>query len=256
MTTMLMPQKQDERRAAERPAPRIPDSAWQAIASRDAGRDGQFVYGVRTTHIYCRPSCPSRQPRREHVEMFAGPALAEHAGYRACKRCDPGMDTTPDRGVALVQRACAYMDAHLDDALPLATVARAAHGSPAHLQRTFKRVLGISPRAYVAAKREERLRGALRTGQPVSRAVFAAGYGAARPAYGRARRHDPIHDRRRPTRPPPRRRDGTRDLLRAAGRRRQCPRGKPPLRIPRRATPARARPPSVLGRRDPGIAQP
>jgi len=186
MTTMLMPQKQDERRAAERPAPRIPDSAWQAIASRDAGRDGQFVYGVRTTHIYCRPSCPSRQPRREHVEMFAGPALAEHAGYRACKRCDPGMDTTPDRGVALVQRACAYMDAHLDDALPLATVARAAHGSPAHLQRTFKRVLGISPRAYVAAKREERLRGALRTGQPVSRAVFGAGYGSARPVYDAA----------------------------------------------------------------------
>ncbi len=186
MTTTLMPQKQAERRAAERPAPRIPDSAWQAITSRDASRDGQFVYGVRTTHIYCRPSCSSRQPHREHVEVFAGPVNAEHAGYRACKRCDPAMDTMPDRGVALVQRACAYMDAHLDDALPLATVARAAHGSPAHLQRTFKRVLGISPRAYVAARREECLRGALRSGQPVSRAVFGAGYGSARPVYDAA----------------------------------------------------------------------
>jgi AraC family transcriptional regulator of adaptative response/methylated-DNA-[protein]-cysteine methyltransferase len=162
----------------------IPDNDWQAIASRDANRDGQFVYGVRTTRIYCRPSCPSRLPRRDHVELFRGPALAEDAGFRPCKRCDPALDSVTGPGVALVQRACAYMDAHLDDALPLTTVARAAHGSPAHLQRTFKRVLGISPRAYVAAKREERLRGALRTGQSVGRAVFEAGYASARPVYG------------------------------------------------------------------------
>jgi AraC family transcriptional regulator, regulatory protein of adaptative response / methylated-DNA-[protein]-cysteine methyltransferase len=181
---MLMPDKQYERRTAPRPAPRIPDSMWQAITSRDATRDGQFVYGVRTTHIYCRPSCSSRQPRRDHVELFPGPAFAERAGYRACKRCDPAVDSPPGRGVALVQRACAYMDAHPDDALPLATVARAAHGSPAHLQRTFKRVLGISPRAYAAAKREERLRGALRKGQSVGRAVFEAGYASGRPVYG------------------------------------------------------------------------
>lgn len=165
-------------------SPRVPASVWQAISSRDSGFDGRFVYGVRTTHIYCRPSCPSRQPRREHVEVFAEPALAERAGYRACKRCEPALTAVPDRGVALVQRACAYMDAHLDSALPLAAVARAAHGSPAHVQRTFKRVLGISPRAYVAAKREQRLRGALRTGQSVGRAVFEAGYASGRPVYG------------------------------------------------------------------------
>ena len=185
MTTMTMPREQygTERHISQR-APAIPDNAWQAIASRDASRDGQFVYGVSTTRIYCRPSCPSRQPRREHVELFGGPALAERAGYRACKRCDPALDSVTGPGVALVQRACAYMDAHLDDALPLTTVARAAHGSPAHLQRTFKRVLGISPRAYVAAKREERLRGALRTSQSVGRAVLEAGYASGRPVYG------------------------------------------------------------------------
>ena len=187
MTTIAMPREQygTERRIS-RPAPvtPLPDNAWQAIASRDASRDGQFVYGVRTTRIYCRPSCPSRLPRREHVELFHGPALAEDAGYRPCKRCDPALESVTGPGVALVQRACAYMDAHLDDALPLTTVARAAHGSSAHLQRTFKRVLGISPRAYVAAKREERLRGALRTSQSVGRAVFEAGYASGRPVYG------------------------------------------------------------------------
>ena len=185
MTTIAMPREQydTERRIPTRAAV-ISDSAWQAIASRDASRDGQFVYGVRTTRIYCRPSCPSRLPRREHVELFAEPALAEHAGFRPCKRCDPALESVTGPGVALVQRACAYMDAHLDDALPLTTVARAAHGSPAHLQRTFKRVLGISPRAYVAAKREERLRGALRTSQSVGRAVFEAGYASGRPVYG------------------------------------------------------------------------
>jgi AraC family transcriptional regulator, regulatory protein of adaptative response / methylated-DNA-[protein]-cysteine methyltransferase len=185
MTTMAMPREQyDTERRTSRDVPVIPDNAWQAIASRDASRDGQFVYGVRTTRIYCRPSCASRQPRREHVEVFGGPILAERAGYRPCKRCDPALDSVTSPGVALVRRACAYMDAHLDDALPLTTVARAAHGSPAHLQRTFKRVLGISPRAYVAAKREERLRGALRTSQSVGRAVFEAGYASGRPVYG------------------------------------------------------------------------
>lgn len=183
MTTSAMAR---ERTGSATVSRSVPDSVWQAITSRDAGQDGQFVYGVRTTHIYCRPSCPSRLPRRDHVLVFAEPALAEGAGYRACKRCEPALATTPDRAVALVQRACAYMDAHLDSALPLAVVARAAHGSPAHLQRTFKRVLGISPRAYVAAKREQRLRGALRTGHTVGRAVFDAGYASGRPVYGQA----------------------------------------------------------------------
>ena len=85
MTTMLMPQKQYERPAPERPAPRIPDSAWQAIASRDASRDGQFVYGVRTTHIYCRPSCPSRQPRlhmRTRQPPFGHAAVGRKSGMQ------------------------------------------------------------------------------------------------------------------------------------------------------------------------------
>jgi AraC family transcriptional regulator, regulatory protein of adaptative response / methylated-DNA-[protein]-cysteine methyltransferase len=181
MTTLAMHPEQHD--TGRRPAS-VPDDVWQAISSRDGRRDGQFVYGVRTTHIYCRPSCPSRQPRRDNVELFTAPASAEQAGYRPCKRCDPALVIVPDRAAALVQRACAFIDEHLDDTLPLATIARAAHGSSAHVQRTFKRVLGISPRAYVAAKREHRLRGALRTGQSVGRAVFEAGYASGRPVYG------------------------------------------------------------------------
>jgi AraC family transcriptional regulator of adaptative response/methylated-DNA-[protein]-cysteine methyltransferase len=183
MTTLATHREQQD---TGRGRPLVPDDTWHAIASRDARRDGQFVYGVRTTHIYCRPSCASRQPRRDHVEVFAAPTSAEQAGYRACKRCEPALAVAPDRGAALVQRACTFIDAHLDSTLSLAAIARAAHGSPAHVQRTFTRVLGISPRAYVAAKREHRLRGALRTGHSVGRAVFEAGYGSSRPVYGSA----------------------------------------------------------------------
>ena len=159
------------------------DDAWKAITSRDPRADGQFVYGVRTTGVFCRPSCASRQPRRDNVVMFAEPQLAAEAGFRACKRCDPWQTAAPDPALALVQRACAYIDANLDAPLRLADVARAAHGSASHVQRTFTRVLGISPRAYVDARRQERLRGALRRGQTVGRAVYDAGYASSRPVY-------------------------------------------------------------------------
>lgn len=161
----------------------VSDRAWRAIVSRDGRQDGEFVYGVRTTGIYCRPSCASRLPRREHVAEFERVADAEHAGFRACKRCDPADPCAVGPGVALVKRACAYIDANLDTALPLSTIARAAHGSSSHVQRTFKRVLGVSPRAYVDAQRQARLRRGLREGRSVSRAVYEAGYGSSRPVY-------------------------------------------------------------------------
>jgi AraC family transcriptional regulator, regulatory protein of adaptative response / methylated-DNA-[protein]-cysteine methyltransferase len=161
----------------------VPDRAWRAIMNRDAG--GDFVYGVSTTGIYCRPSCPSRQPRRNHVQVFVAAAEAEMAGYRPCKRCDPNLDAAPARAEALVRRACAYIDANPSGPVRLADIARAANASPGHLQRVFTRVLGISPRAYCEAKRESRLRHELRHGRPVGRAVYDAGYGSSRPVYGR-----------------------------------------------------------------------
>ncbi len=162
----------------------VPDTAWDAITNRDATRDGEFVYGVQTTGVYCRPSCSSRQPRRKNVRVFAEAAQAETAGYRPCKRCDPDKHAAPEPAESLVQRACAYIDANPNRPIQLAEIARAAHASPGHLQRTFTRILGISPRAYVDAKRQNQLRQALREGHPVGRAVYDAGYGSSRPVYG------------------------------------------------------------------------
>ena len=170
-------------------ATEVTDSAWHAIIGRDATADGDFVYGVQTTGIDCRPSCSSRQPHRHNVRIFAAGADAELAGYRPCKRCEPqklAAEGEVSRGAAtsMVQRACAYIDANPQGSLRLADIARAAHASPGHLQRTFTRILGISPRAYAEAKRQERLRQALREGRTVSSAVYDAGYGSSRPVYG------------------------------------------------------------------------
>ena len=150
------------------------------------------MYGVHTTGVYCRPSCSSRQPRRENVRIFAAATDAELAGFRPCKRCEPQKSATEaaPHGAAesLVRRACAYIDANPQRTVRLAEIARAAHASPGHLQRTFTRVLGISPRAYAEAKRQDRLRQALRQGRrgvhTVSSAVYDAGYGSTRPVYG------------------------------------------------------------------------
>src|SRR5918911_4019379 len=88
---------------------------WNAVLERDASRDGSFVFAVRSTGIYCRPSCPARRPRREQVRFFPLPEAAEQAGFRACKRCHPGEATLLESQVELVQRACRYIEAHLDE---------------------------------------------------------------------------------------------------------------------------------------------
>lgn len=166
------------------------DAAWTAVASRDRSADGAFVYAVRTTGIYCRPSCPARRPRREHVAFLAGPAAAESAGFRACRRCRPTAprDAEPDA----VARARAHVDAHVDagDERPLPLAALAAHVglSPAHLQRVFTRAVGLSPRAYRDARRVARLKTRLRAGDTVSRATVEAGFAAGSGVYARADR--------------------------------------------------------------------
>ena len=151
------------------------DARWRAVAAHDVRADGAFFYGVRTTGVFCRPSCASRQPRRENVEYFASADDARAAGYRECKRCQPG---GLPRELEVVQRACAALDADPQQRLTLAQLGEAVHLSPFHLQRLFKRVLGVSPRQYQAAKRGAALRGALEQGAAVTRASADAGFGS------------------------------------------------------------------------------
>jgi AraC family transcriptional regulator of adaptative response/methylated-DNA-[protein]-cysteine methyltransferase len=159
-----------------------PDEAWAAVLARDPRFDGRFVYAVASTGVFCRPVCPSRRPRRRNVSFFATAEAAEAAGFRACRRCRP-VAGDPSPAVRAVERARAFLDAHPEERVTLERLARVAHLSPAHLQRTFKRLLGVSPREYAAARRAERLREGLRGGKSVSRASFDAGYGSSSRVY-------------------------------------------------------------------------
>src|SRR5215216_3833039 len=157
---------------------------WQVVLERDATHDGSFVYAVTSTHIYCRPSCPSRRPSQDRVSFFLTPAEAEAAGYRACRRCEPRGRRTRDRQV---QRAREYLDEHWNETITLERLGGIVQMSPYHLQRTFKRVHGVTPRAYARARRLDRMKSRLREGDTVSRATYEAGYGSGSRAYEDAR---------------------------------------------------------------------
>jgi AraC family transcriptional regulator of adaptative response/methylated-DNA-[protein]-cysteine methyltransferase len=163
------------------------EQAWAAINARDRRRDGDFVYAVSTTGVYCWPSCWSRRPLRKNVTFFPGPAQAEAAGYRACLRCRPrDADSRIERAVAKARR---FLEAHLDEPVTLAVLAREVGMSAHHLQRVFSRAVGVSPRRYAAALRADRLKAALRDGATVSRATFDAGYSASSRVYEAAGGH-------------------------------------------------------------------
>ena len=164
-----------------------PDNAWEAVVRHDRRYDGRFVYAVRTTGVYCRPSCASRRPNRRNVHFFADPTAAEAGGFRACRRCRPRAVAAEDADLRAVRLASRMLDARLDTPPTLAQLGIEVGLSPWHLQRVFKRVVGVSPREWVEARRVERLKTGLREGQTVSRAVYAAGYGSGRPVYERNR---------------------------------------------------------------------
>jgi AraC family transcriptional regulator of adaptative response/methylated-DNA-[protein]-cysteine methyltransferase len=161
------------------------DLRWEAVLHRDELLDGAFVYAVASTGVYCRPSCPSRRPLRARVRFFDTPDEAEAAGYRACRRCEPRSRQTA--AVRRVHSARAYLDQHPDERVTLERLGQIASMSPYHLQRTFKRVIGVSPKAYAGARRMERMKSRLRNGDTVSRATYEAGYGSGSRAYDHAR---------------------------------------------------------------------
>ncbi|MDB4948984.1 MAG: bifunctional transcriptional activator/DNA repair enzyme protein Ada [Gemmatimonadetes bacterium] len=161
------------------------ETAWTAVLARDGEQDGRFVYAVATTGVYCRPTCPSRRPRRENVAFYAAPADAERAGFRACRRCRPDRDDASATERAL-ERARQALDAALDAPPTLEELGRMVGVSAFHLQRTFKRRFGASPRQYVEAARAERLKAGLRRGDTVSRATYEAGFGSGSRVYERA----------------------------------------------------------------------
>ena len=150
------------------------ETQWQQVMARDARQDGRFVFAVRTTGIYCRPSCPSRRPRRDSVEFFSDPRQAERAGYRACLRCKP---TEISAQVQVVTRARQLLD-QAEGVLTLAELSRRVGVSPFHLQRLFKRATGLSPREYQTARRMQQVKHGLRKGDDVTTALYDAGFGS------------------------------------------------------------------------------
>lgn len=159
---------------------------WQVVLARDARFDGAFVFAVRSTGIYCRPSCPSRRPQRQHVIFFAVPEAAERAGFRPCRRCRPRQTNSVDPKVEKVREICRTIDAHPDETLSLSSLAASVGGSPYHLQRMFKRVMGVTPRQYSDARRLGRLKKSLKEKTNVTEAMYEAGYGSSRALYERA----------------------------------------------------------------------
>lgn len=158
-------------------------SRWLAVDDRDASRDGEFVYAVTSTRIYCRPSCPSRRPSRANARFFDSPEDAERAGYRACLRCRPRDAGHASAGAAAVEQARLYLEANADRIVSLDELARRCGLSASHLQRSFTRMIGLSPRQFQAARRVERLKGRLRAGDTVSRATYEAGFGSSSRIY-------------------------------------------------------------------------
>ena len=159
---------------------------WEAVAAKDSRFDGQFVFAVTSTKIYCRPSCPSRRPRRERVKFFDLPDTAEQAGFRACLRCEPRHARMLDPQVALVQRVCRFLDASQTEKVKLADLASYAGVSTFHLQRTFKRIMGISPRQYLTARRFGNFKTLVREGEPVTQALYDSGFNSSSRLYEHA----------------------------------------------------------------------
>lgn len=161
------------------------DVRWDLVLARDGASDGKFVYAVSSTGVYCRPSCPSKRPRREHVIFFHDPNEAERAGFRECLRCRPkSLNGNPRQ--AMIRAVCRYIEQHVDEPITLARLSAEFRQSPFHLQRTFKATLGITPKQYANSCRMRGFRQKLKAGQSVTRAMHEAGYSSTSRLYSLA----------------------------------------------------------------------
>lgn len=158
--------------------PMTDDEKYAALLRRDPACDGAFFYSVRTTGVFCRPSCAARPPKRENVAFHASPAEAERAGFRPCKRCRPDGPDLGARHAQAVTRACRVIE-EAQDTPTLANLAAAAGLSAFHFHRVFKQVTGVTPRAFAATRRAARLKDELHRGGTVTRAIYEAGYNAS-----------------------------------------------------------------------------
>ena len=162
--------------AAQQAALTLADPRWAAVQARSAAADGSFWYSVQSTGVYCRPSCAARTPRPENVRFHASCAEAEAAGFRPCQRCRPQQSSATAHHAALVTQACRILEA--EDTVPLDALAARVGLSSSHLHRIFKQVTGLTPKAYAAAQREQRVRSALTqsSSDTVTEAIYGAGY--------------------------------------------------------------------------------
>ena len=178
-------------------ADRANQALWDSVRGRDRAADGVFVYAVRSTGIYCRPSCPSRKPRREQVVFFVLPAAAEQQGFRACQRCRPRSIAIRDPRIDMVARVCREIESRISSAIDLNSETRltlaalsAPVGMSSHqLERAFRGIMGITPRQYADAQRMRRLKSGLKKGDNVTTALYDAGFGSSSRLYERAPSH-------------------------------------------------------------------
>ena len=158
---------------------------WAALQRRDASADGQFFYSVNTTGVYCYPSCAARPPRPANVRFHATRADAEQAGFRPCRRCRPDLPPRANREATLIAAACRHIEAG-DEALSLATLAKAAGCSPHHFHRLFRRITGVTPKSYADAHRQTRVQSTLGANTSITTALYQSGFNSQGRFYGTA----------------------------------------------------------------------
>ena len=162
------------------------DQLWQAVAHRDPAADGQFVYAVRTTGVYCRPTCPSRLAHRHNVSFHGTCADAQRAGFRPCQRCQPAGERLTERHAAIVARACRQIERAV--MFPsLSELARDAGLSVYHFHRIFKAQTGVTPKAYAKGQQAQRVRRELATSRKVTSAIYRASYQSSSRFYENSR---------------------------------------------------------------------
>jgi AraC family transcriptional regulator, regulatory protein of adaptative response / methylated-DNA-[protein]-cysteine methyltransferase len=164
------------------------ESRWTAIVDRDRSADGTFYYAVKTTGVFCCPSCSARRPNRPNVEYYLTCLEAEAAGYRPCKKCTPGTISKKEEIKQKIIRACRKIE-QSDSTIKLSELAAEAELSPYHFHRLFKKIAGVTPKQYSTAHKSHQFRKSLKTSRSVTEAIYTAGYNSSSAAYDKKHDH-------------------------------------------------------------------